>query len=171
MLHFTFVLEIVQMDYEFGILPTVSIKDGLYGVEAASKFNPFNHQSVEEFIDLIICQPKYLTKRLINFVRRAHLMILDTLVLDFIPRPSVLQLRTPLLKILCEETKHEIIPSGALIQDVLIHVSSYMLTELADIEDKLPSTVIEKTQVSSLSCYAVLRFYFSYDIKYAKHGS
>lgn len=46
-----------------------------------------------------------------------------------------------------------------------------MLTELADIEDKLPSTVIEKTQVSSLSYYAVLRFYFSYDIKYAKHGS
>lgn len=31
------------MDYEFGILPTASIKEGLYGVEAASKFSPFDH--------------------------------------------------------------------------------------------------------------------------------
>lgn len=31
------------MDYEFGILFAASFKEGLCGVEAASKFNPFNH--------------------------------------------------------------------------------------------------------------------------------
>lgn len=43
MLHLKFVLERVQVNGDFGILSTASIKGGVFGVKAAGKFGPFNH--------------------------------------------------------------------------------------------------------------------------------